>query len=180
MATGVYEQVEQKFLVSDHSYLPCDRDFAQIEKRKRVSKAFTPDNIQYMIVNACHKNPFKDLTMQSEDFKDIQKLTDEMLNTTKLKISQVSWIMVNKENSKMVKIRKSFNELEAWTKCNVFKQGKWIQGILGKLPLLECKNRISAEKIKNFKDMLDYIPLKYLSYWETLIDDTKKSKLVAT
>lgn len=176
VAMGVYEQVEQKFLVSGHSYLPCDRDFAQIEKRKRVTKAFTPDNIKDMIKNACHKNPFKAFTMHSEDFKDIQKLADEMLNTTKLKISQVSWIMVNKENPKMVKIRKSFSELEAWTECNVFKQGKRIQDILGNLPLLECKNRISAEKIKNFEDMLDYIPLKYLSYWETLIDDTKKSK----
>lgn len=134
VAMGVYEQVEPKFLVSGHTYLPCDRDFAQIEKRKRVTKAFTPDNIKDMIKNACHKNPFKAFTMQSEDCKDIQKLADEMLNTTKLKISQVSWIMVNKENLKMVKIKKSFSELEAWTECNVFKQGKRIQDILGNLP----------------------------------------------
>lgn len=68
VASGVYEQVEQKFLVSGHSYLPCDRDFSQIEKRKRVTKAFTPGNIKDMIVNACHKSPFKALTMKSEDF----------------------------------------------------------------------------------------------------------------
>lgn len=119
---------------------------------------------------------FRALTMKSEDFKNIQKLAEEVLNTTKLQISQVSWIMVNKENPKMVKTKKSFNELEEWTECNVLKKGKRIQDILTELPLLECKNRISAEKIKNLEDMLEYIPLKYLSYWENLIDDAKKPK----
>nr|CAI5842943.1 unnamed protein product [Callosobruchus analis] len=59
-----------------------------------------------------------------------------------------AYIMVNKENLKMVNIRKSFNELKALTECNVFKQLKGIQDILGEIPLLECKNRISAEIFK--------------------------------
>nr|CAH7725055.1 unnamed protein product [Callosobruchus chinensis] len=38
VATGEFSQIDQQFLVSGHTYLPCDRGFAQIEKRKRVRK----------------------------------------------------------------------------------------------------------------------------------------------
>lgn len=35
---GYFQEINQKFLVSGHSFLSCDRDFAHIEKRKRVEK----------------------------------------------------------------------------------------------------------------------------------------------
>jgi hypothetical protein len=31
---GTFDSIEHRYLVSGHSFLPCDRDFAQIEKRK--------------------------------------------------------------------------------------------------------------------------------------------------
>lgn len=37
MSIGLYKEVNHKFLVSGHSFLDCDRDFALIEKWKRVS-----------------------------------------------------------------------------------------------------------------------------------------------
>lgn len=36
--------VEQQFMVRGHSYLTCDRDLAQIERRKRIVKNM-PSNI---------------------------------------------------------------------------------------------------------------------------------------
>lgn len=42
VAKGTFDEVNHKFLVSGHTFLPCDRDFAMIEKRKRVTKVFVP------------------------------------------------------------------------------------------------------------------------------------------
>ena len=106
IASKVYWEIEQKLLV-------CDRDFAQIEKRKKVTKTFTPENIRDMILNACYKNQFKTLTIKSEEVKIIQRLADEVLNTAKLKIFHVSSLMVNKENPNR-ETKKSFNDLEEY------------------------------------------------------------------
>lgn len=125
VATGVYERVEQKFLVSGHSYLPCDRDFAQIEKRKRVVKNFTTNHIANMIAEARHKKPFKVVKMQINDFKDFQNMAEVYLSTTKLKISQLSWIRVERRQENLkIKTKKSFSDLEEWTTCNVLKKGR--------------------------------------------------------
>ncbi|KAJ8926657.1 hypothetical protein NQ314_020959 [Rhamnusium bicolor] len=94
VSKGIYEKVEQKFLVSGHSYLTCDRDFTQIEKRNRVVKNYTPENIGKMIAEARYQRPFNVVYMQRKDFKDFQSMADEYLNTTKLQISQVVWIKI--------------------------------------------------------------------------------------
>ena len=55
VANGFFEEIEHKFLLSGHSYLPCDRDFAQIEKRKKVTKNFVPADLENMIRQARHE-----------------------------------------------------------------------------------------------------------------------------
>lgn len=94
VSQGIYEKVQHKFLLSGHSYLTCDRDFALIEKRKRVVKNYTPENIEKMIAETPHQRPFNVVYMQRNDFKDFQSMADEYLNTTKLHISQVAWIKI--------------------------------------------------------------------------------------
>ena len=42
VAHEVFDEVTQKFLMSGHSFLSCDRDFAMIEKRKRRSSLILP------------------------------------------------------------------------------------------------------------------------------------------
>lgn len=122
VSNGIYETVEQKFVVSGHSYLTCDRDFAQIEKRKRVVKNYTPENIGKMIAEARHQKPFNVLHMQRNDFKDFQSMADEYLNTTKLQISQVAWIKIEHGQATSVKTKKTFSDVEEWTTCNVLKK----------------------------------------------------------
>ena len=113
VASGMYDQIEQKVLVS------CDRDFAQIERRKKVTKTFVPADIKKMIQGACHKHPFTAITMEAEDFKDFQKMADNILNTTKLQISKVSNIRIDKDNPTLVKTRKTLSDIKAWQVYNV-------------------------------------------------------------
>lgn len=90
VSKSIYEKVEQKFLISGHSYLACDRYFTLIERRKRVVKNYTPEDIGNMIAEARHQRPFNVIHMQKHDFKDFQSTADEYLNMIKLQIFQVA------------------------------------------------------------------------------------------
>lgn len=175
VATGKFLQIDHKFLVSGHSYLPCDRDFAQIEKRKRVCKLFVPSDIERMIKEARHKNPFEVVNLVENDFKDLQKFADTFINTSNLQISQASWIRISNENPGYVKVKKTFSEIEDWTISNVVRKGKRIQDLCSyQIPPLQCKNRITAAKLKDLKAMQDYIPLAHYGFYEDLVDKTSQ------
>lgn len=107
-------------------------------------------------------------------FKDFQAACDTVLNTAKLNIASVCWIQISRDSPSKVKTKTSFNETEDWRICNVVKKGKTLDDIKKmKIPQLDCKNKISAEKLKNLEDMLDYIPIKHVSFYEDLIARTR-------
>lgn len=63
------EEIDHKFLVSGHSYLPCDQDFGLIEKNKKNFKEiYIPQNWLDVIKTAFKKQPFKIIRMTSRDF----------------------------------------------------------------------------------------------------------------
>lgn len=42
--TKVYKSIEHRFLVAGHTHLPCDRDFAAIEKHKKyLGQVYSPE-----------------------------------------------------------------------------------------------------------------------------------------
>ncbi|GFR05736.1 uncharacterized protein TNCT_644531 [Trichonephila clavata] len=82
VAKGILDCIEFKFLVSGHSYMPCDRDFGIIEKRKRVCKPMVPEEIAEMIGEARHVQPFNVVMMKEEKFYDIFAQCDTFLTTS--------------------------------------------------------------------------------------------------
>lgn len=66
--------------MSGHSFLPCDRDFGVIEKRKKRRKSFIPEDLQ--------TNPpfFQVIPMAQSNFFDIGKAADTIINTKSLRI----------------------------------------------------------------------------------------------
>jgi hypothetical protein len=92
VSMGYFTQVEQKFMVSGHSFLPCDQSFATIEKRRKVSVLHTPDDVSKMILEAQPAKPFKVMRMQCEDFRH---LPDSVLKRPAgLQITSVRWLKV--------------------------------------------------------------------------------------
>lgn len=174
IATGKFKQIDYKFLVSGHTYLPCDRDFAQIEKRKRLSKLYIPEHIEKMIAESCHKNLFQVIYLEDVDFKNLQILGDEYINTTnKMNISQASWIRITANKPFQIQVRKKFSEAVTWNSVNVLKKRKNLNNFkLQAFTPLQCRNRITADKLKYLKSMLDYIPLSFRNFYEKLIDRT--------
>lgn len=53
------KEIDHKFLVSGHSYLPCDQDFGVIEKQKKCfPNIFIPKDWNNVIMAARKKKPF--------------------------------------------------------------------------------------------------------------------------
>lgn len=76
-----------------------------------------------MIESVKLTNPFKVNMLSEVDFFDFKKAADTFINTTKLKISEISWIRVNSNESGKILVKKTFCELEQWTEISVFKKG---------------------------------------------------------
>lgn len=50
-----FTTVEQKFLTTGHSFLPCDRDSALIERKKKSAMVYKPNQWVEVIANASSK-----------------------------------------------------------------------------------------------------------------------------
>ncbi|KAJ8875963.1 hypothetical protein PR048_023871 [Dryococelus australis] len=72
IAKKYFTTIDQKFLVSGHSFLPCDRDFALIERRKKKSTVYYPKQWLEVIVNA--SPAFSAYYMDKEDFTNLSAI----------------------------------------------------------------------------------------------------------
>ncbi|ENN77056.1 hypothetical protein YQE_06391, partial [Dendroctonus ponderosae] len=94
---GLFTEVTIKFLVSDHSYLPNDRHFAQIERRRRIKKCIVPEDIKQLIRETRSVQAYKVVKMEPRQFLNLQA-ADSLISAAKLAISTLSQIRVTKDN----------------------------------------------------------------------------------
>lgn len=158
VANGLFDSIEQRFLVSGHSFMPCDRDFGLIEKRKRNMKAFIPKDLIPVIESARYNPPFKVLDMTNFGFWNIKEPANEFFNTSKLQISKAVIIRVEKENPTNIKSKISFSDLLSWTETNILKKGKTLTNVKNiELRKLEPVNNVSENKKKCLLSMIPYL-----------------------
>ncbi|KAJ4443460.1 hypothetical protein ANN_05129, partial [Periplaneta americana] len=62
-AISLFEHIEQRFLLSGHSFLQCDSDFALIEKRQKVTKAFIPSDLLKLVQDSKVVKSFQTVSM---------------------------------------------------------------------------------------------------------------------
>ena len=94
----MYKQIDHKFLVRGHTFLPNDRDFSHIEKRKATAHVFVPQQWEDVIISARQANPFRVQQMSHDLFMDFSELekqhtrrkTDSSKNP--VLISKVTWM----------------------------------------------------------------------------------------
>jgi len=82
VASGWFESIECRFFVSGHSFMPCDQDFAMIEKRKKRLAAMVPTEIKEMIQSSKLNNPFEVVDIEDGDIIDFNVMVNQFLNTT--------------------------------------------------------------------------------------------------
>ena len=78
-----FEQVDHKFLVRGHTYLPNDRDLSHIERRKASACVYVPQDWEDVIREACVKNPFNVITTESSNFLDFTEVAKQYTSRKK-------------------------------------------------------------------------------------------------
>ena len=139
------QMVDQKFMLSGHSYLPNDRDFASIENAKRKRQTiYCPEEWYSLVENARTKNPFSVCVMESYDFWSLDCVKSHIINRKKntrkepVNWFQIHWIRVIRQYPYCFQYRHSLSELEPWKTVNLTRKGPGRPPLLGNpyLPLL--------------------------------------------
>ncbi|XP_049314072.1 uncharacterized protein LOC125778806 [Bactrocera dorsalis] len=119
-----FSEVNQKFLTSGHSFLPCDRDFALIEKKKKTAQLYTQADVCHMIHFARPSNPLQIHQMALYEFKNFEMLVKNLCRNPLCKITAAKWIQISRYDPKTLKMRKQHNIAETWTSYNLRSQKK--------------------------------------------------------
>jgi len=83
VTSGWFESIECRFLVSGHSFMPCDQDFAMIDKMKKRLALMVPTEIKEMIQSSRLNNPFEVVDIGDGDIIDFNVMANQFLNTQK-------------------------------------------------------------------------------------------------
>ncbi|KAJ4430817.1 hypothetical protein ANN_19408 [Periplaneta americana] len=133
VAVGLFEYIEQRFLVSGHSFLPCDSDFALIERRKKVTKVYIPSELQQIVQEAKMVKPFQVVSMQSMDFLNIQTVADNIICTKALNISKEVCISIDCSDLNSITVKETHSDMDIGKKDKVLKKGKSMKDITSAL-----------------------------------------------
>lgn len=174
-----FTEVHQKFLSTGHSFLPCDRDFSLIEKKKKTAKVFVPFEWVSVIANARESKPFYVLWMQREDFRDLKDLEKALYKNSKFKLTESLWNKISSDDPNTLFTRATHNVLRPWNHFpiikNVAQYKKTLTDTLGSienLPLAyEGPIPISAAKKANLLDMCQYMNPVYHPFYENLLSE---------
>lgn len=169
-----FSSVEQKFLTTGHSFLPCDRDFALIERQKKSATVYIPMDWVSVIANASSGRRFEVHCMNTEDFKNISVI-ETSLNKGSFKITENGWLQISQDDPTTLKGRRSHSVLQPWISHSLAKKERGRSG--RNLPPVRVTSfpnayhgplAIKAAKKKDLQDMCRYIPLQYVDFYKNL------------
>ncbi|KAJ4437812.1 hypothetical protein ANN_13750 [Periplaneta americana] len=107
VAIGLFEYVEQHFLLSGHSFLQCDSDFALIEKRQKVTKAFIPSDLLKIVQDSKVLKPFQTVSMLEPYILNMQDVADQLISIKNLNISKTCCIQYDVSKADSVSVKQS-------------------------------------------------------------------------
>lgn len=165
-----FSEINQKFLVSGHSFLPCDRDFAIIEKYKKTQKLHVPKDVKEMIETSKITSKFIVNEMNQIDFYDFGLLLQNLKKQKDLKITEAKWMQFCNDDPKTLKFRKTHNIMEAWQNFQYIKTSNMID--FGSVQLLQKYKEpipVKTEKLKDLKELAVFLPNDAKLFYDNLI-----------
>lgn len=175
------DNIDHKFLVSGHSYLPNDQDFGLVEKNKKHYKnIYVPNDWVQVVLETKKKNPFRVVVMSSSDFFSTKELEKALTNRKKTEADEkvqwlrIQWLRYNKEKPGIIQYKYSNNEYVPFNEVNVKKRGKLtFQEMAKLLPLFEGPKPIQEKKYQDLLSLLDYIPPVNHEFYRQLIHNAR-------
>ncbi|CAI6376053.1 unnamed protein product [Macrosiphum euphorbiae] len=166
-------QIHHKFLVSGHSYLPCDRDFGVIEKQKKYHpEIYVPNDWIKVILNARKKNPFKVVQMTQEDFFSTVLLEKDITNRKingegeKVEWLKFQWILFTNDKPYHMFYKYSNNEFVTFSCVNLSKRIMAKPKELQKL--YPNGHSIQKEKYNDLTELMQFIPPIHHDFYKNI------------
>ncbi|KAF6203280.1 hypothetical protein GE061_003698 [Apolygus lucorum] len=135
-----------------HSFLPCDRDFALIERAKKKAIPLVPSDWKHVIANAKINSPFVICEMSQDDFKDIETLQPQRIKKN-VQITKFVWMKVTEDDRVSLYSRESHNTLRP----SVFLANNNVTAYTDLPKTYSAPLPISREKKKEFMDMAQHL-----------------------
>ncbi|CAH1960749.1 unnamed protein product [Acanthoscelides obtectus] len=170
----IVEEINHKFLVSGHSYLPCDQDFGLIEKQKKYFKdIYVPDSWETVVKAARKKVPFKVVQMTVTDFYSTvnleKNITNRKISEDKLKVEwmKIQWLLFKKSDPLKIYFKYSNQDFAPFDSVDVSKRNS--SNSFKELNLLYPKGRkVDIKKKKDLLDLVCFIPPIHHEFYQNL------------
>ena len=155
---------------SGHSYLPYDRDFGLIEKKKGKQNIYSLDDWIKIVESANSKNPFRTAKMAPE-FRDVGSLVSQRHFKqfdeagSRFNFMKLSWFSI-KQDSDTIEYGNN-DDVEGQRrkyKCPL----KRNEEFPAESPSLPCCRKISKAKYDDLCSLLQYIPEQYHNFFKNL------------
>lgn len=186
--SGRFDVVEHKYLVPGHTYLPCDRDFGLIEKKKRqVPFIYVPDHWMELVKKTRVKKPFKVVKMTRDMFITVKPLLDKVKRRAisesghKVLLSKITWLKVMKDTPFKFSFKYTYGSTENFDTVDIRKKRVPGRPSLTNVtfPLkYDGPRPIKAAKLKDLKQLLNYIPPVHHEYYRNLKPDTSSANII--
>jgi hypothetical protein len=172
IAAGKFDEIIHKFPIKGHTFLPCDRDFALIEKRRSKCSPNTVMDLVEIITSAAQKNPFTCTVV--EQFYNFRDISHKFLDTKKLGISKASQLRLTLADFGDVMVTRGGSEAAAWSDpIKVLKKSVTIDDFKSlQLPLMRTKWGIPQKKKQDIIKMLPYLRPEPRAYFEEILAET--------
>ena len=177
--------IDHIFMVSGHSYLPCDEDFGVDDKEKRKNETvFTLGEWIDIAKRARKKGEKFDVAeMQKTTFLNfrslVQRLVNRKVNMQREKVEwmKIRWTRFRKDNPYKMMYKYTVDDDEEFKVVSFEKKSKGCQQqqpILN-LPMLYPSGRlISHAKFKDIQDLMKYVPPIHYEFYNSIAHEQRK------
>ncbi|CAG2215890.1 DNAH [Mytilus edulis] len=170
--------IEQKFCEPGHSSIQeVDSVHSQIEKALSVSEIYSPVSL-LRVLTKVRKKSMKIIELQPGDFLNFQA-TSQSFKFSEVPFTKVKYIRLDVQDPLQVSFKESFvnddfNDVSIVPKTR--KKDKPV--VMPKVSVLSKSNILTADKVKDLKAMLKYMPLADRQYYQNSIMNSSPSKVL--
>lgn len=175
-----FTKIEQKFLHSGHSFMPCDRQFALIEKNKKKTPAMVPNDWMRIVSETKITEPFRVHEITQADIMNIGLLEQVIPRPRDLKVTQNMKYLMKSDEPHLIYARSDhlpgiwlppFTIHRPYSRQNFQNRPLWRHQDMHNFNLAQKYNRlipISREKYQDLQTMVPLLPPQYRNFYINL------------
>lgn len=164
------DTIDQKFLISGHSFLPNDSDFGSVELAAKGKSIYVPQQWYEIMASCRRKKKFIISQMSSDEILSTEPLekciTRRKVNEQKVPVNwlKIQWLRVEKSCPFQIKYKETLQEIMTFETLDLTpsnrRRGRQILSLnaVPKETLYPSKRPVSTLKKRDMLDLIKFIP----------------------